>query len=177
MKLSGFLPCVSLVLVLSLAIPAGADNIDAINYYNKAVELAYQGEYTQALTEIDRALQENQNFTLAWVTRAGILNNREQFEEGLAASDRAIELEPNNSYAWINRATALNGLGRYQESIAASDRALSIDPESEEARRNRQAAMDMLPGAEGTPGAGLPAASAVAACAGMMGMLFLFRKR
>jgi tetratricopeptide (TPR) repeat protein len=164
------------MLACVVIIPAGADNIDAINYYNKAVELAYQGDYGQAMTEIDRALQENENFTLAWVTKAGILNSMELFDEGLAASDRALALDPDNVYAWINRATSLNGLGRYEESLAASDKALSLNPDSEEAEQNRQIALDMLAKPVQTTKAGLSPVTVLLACAGVLGLILL-RKR
>lgn len=178
MNRTGFYILISLlVLALWSIVPAVADNIDAINAYNRAVDLAYQGDYGQALTEIDRALLENENFTLAWVTKAGILNEMERFEEGLSASDRAIDLDPDNLYAWINRATALNGLGRYEESIAASDRALSIDPESAEAKQNRQAAEEMMTTPIQTPKAGILPLSAVLACAGLAVALTLKRER
>ena len=178
MKYPGFFILISVVILVSgLIFPAGADNIDAINYYNKAVELAYQGDYGQALDDIDRALQENPNFTLAWVTKAGILNSMELFEDGLAASDEALALDPDNVYAWINRATSLNGLGRYEESLAASDRALSLDPESEEAKQNRQIAEDMLAKPVQTPKAGLSPVTVIVACVAFMGALLVWRKK
>jgi len=178
MRSARFLPLITLVVLVSwLMMPAGADNIDAINYYNRAVELAYQGDYDKALTEIDHALQENRNFTLAWITKAGILNSMERFEEGLFASDEAIAIDPDNAYAWINRATSLNGLGRYEESIASSEKALSLDPESKEARENIQIAKEMIAKPAQTPEAGISPVIAIVAISGLTAVFFLERKR
>lgn len=165
------------ILVLGMVVPALADNVDAINYYNKAVDLAYQGDYETALVEVDRALQENENFTLAWVTKAGILNTLERYHEGLEASDRAIALDPGNSYAWTNRATSLNGLGMYEEGLAASDMALSLDPESPEAQQNRQIALEMIAKGAQTPEAGLSPFTVILGCAGLMGALLVLKKK
>jgi len=178
MNRTGFFILISLlVLALWSIVPAGADNIDAINSYNRAVDLAYQGDYGQALTEIDQALLENRNFTLAWVTKAGILNSMERFGEGLAASDEALALDPDNLYAWINRATSLNGLGRYEESLAASDKALALDPGSGEAKQNRQIAEEMMAKPTEAPTTGLLPHTTILACAGLAAALVLKRER
>ncbi len=87
--------------------PVLADNQLAIEYYNNGVELAYQGDYNQALEKIDLALAENPNFTLALTTKAGILNSLGRYQEALSASDEAIVQNQSLPYAWVNKATAL----------------------------------------------------------------------
>ena len=118
-----------LLTIFCICAAAGADNLLAIEYYNKGVDLAYEGKYDEALVSIDRALEENPNFTLALVTRAGILNARGQYQEAIDAADTAIALDPGEAAAWNNRAFALNQLGRYSEGLAAADTAVSLDPD------------------------------------------------
>ncbi|MBP1927496.1 tetratricopeptide (TPR) repeat protein [Methanolinea mesophila] len=122
-------------IILSLAgvAPALADNQKAIEYYNNGVELAYQGNFTQALEQIDLALAENQNFTLALTTKAGILNSLGQYQEALNVSDQAIAQNQSLPYAWVNKATALINLGMPDEALNASEQAIAIDPTIPEA--------------------------------------------
>jgi tetratricopeptide (TPR) repeat protein len=123
------------VIILGLAgiAPVLADNQKAIEYYNNGVELAYQGDYNQALEQIDLALAENQNFTLALTTKAGILNSMGRYQEALTASDEAIAQNQSLPYAWVNKASALIYLGQPDAALTASEQAIAIDPTIPEA--------------------------------------------
>jgi tetratricopeptide (TPR) repeat protein len=126
--LAGFI-----ILGLAGIAPVTADNQKAIEYYNNGVELAYQGDYNQALEQIDLALTENQNFTLALTTKAGILNGLGRYQEALKASDEAIVQNQSLPYAWVNKATALINLGQPEAALTASEQAIAIDPTIPEA--------------------------------------------
>lgn len=140
-----FLICLSLcVLLFYGCTAAGADNLEAIDHYNKGVDLAYEGKFLLALNETDQALQINQNFTLAHVTRAGILNALGRYNESIDASDLAIALNPNQSAAWNNRAFALIHMDRYTEGLDAADRAITLDPSLTEAWINKGTALIAL---------------------------------
>lgn len=136
--------CLILLVVLLFGSVAGADTLAAIDHYNKAVDYAYEGKFLLALNETDRALYENENFTLAHVTRAGILNALGRYDESLDASDKAIALSPDQSAAWNNRAYALIRLGRYPDGLDAAERAASLDPALTEAWINKGSALIAL---------------------------------
>ena len=121
-----------------------ADNFGAIDHYNRAVDYANEWKLQMALNETDLALIENQNFTLAHITRAGILNALGRYDESLAASDKAIALNPNLSAAWNNRAYALIHLGRFPEGLDAAERAAALDPALTEAWVNKGTALIAL---------------------------------
>jgi len=128
-----------------LAIPGGvADNFAAIQHYNQAVDLATAEQYDEALQEVDLALQENQNFTLALVTKAGILNALGRYPEGVQAADQAIELEPDEAAAWNNRAFALIRLGNYDDGLIAAQKAAVLDQNMTEAWVNEGTALIRL---------------------------------
>jgi tetratricopeptide (TPR) repeat protein len=163
--LAGFI-----ILGLAGAAPVLADNQKAIEYYNTGVELAYQGDYNQALEQIDLALSENRNqealaaadeaiaqnqsLPYAWVNKATALINLGQPDAALAASDQAIAIDPTIPEAWVDKGSALLDLGRYQESVQASRQALQLDPNSREALANYQAAqVKMSGGAKASPSA------------------------
>jgi len=113
--------------------PVLADNQMAIEYYNNGVELAYQGDYNQALEKIDLALAENPNFTLALTTKAGILNSLGRYQEALSVADEAILQNQTLPYAWVNKATALINLGQPGDALNASNQAIALDPTLPEA--------------------------------------------
>lgn len=133
-----------LILVFTAGGTAAADVLDAIGNYNEGVDLAYEGKLTEALEKIDQALMESENFTLALVTRAGILNALGRYQESLEASDRALGLDPENAAAWNNRADALIGLGRYAEALIAAEKAAELDPLLTNAWVNKGTALNAL---------------------------------
>jgi tetratricopeptide (TPR) repeat protein len=118
------------LLLVFMAIPCislAEDNIQAISYYNSAVDMANSGDMNGALTQVDRSLAIQPNNTLALATKAGVLNALKRYEEALSVSDQAILQDRSFSYGYITRADALNGLGRYHEALAATDDAIRID--------------------------------------------------
>jgi tetratricopeptide (TPR) repeat protein len=123
---------------------AAAISLQAIDAYNQGVDLAEEGKFSEALSAVDQALAMDPNFTLAWVTRAGILTATGNFTEALEASDRAVALNPNQSEAWTNRASALIQLDRNTEALESADRAIEIDPRLSEAWIDRATALSNL---------------------------------
>jgi tetratricopeptide (TPR) repeat protein len=120
---------VLILVAIGICAVGSADNLLAIEYYNRGVDLAYEGKYDEALVSIDRALEENAHFTLALVTKAGILNALGRYPEALDAADQALALDPGQAAAWNNKAFALNQQDRYTEGLAAADTAVSLDPD------------------------------------------------
>jgi tetratricopeptide (TPR) repeat protein len=120
---------VLILTAIGICAVGSADNLLAIEYYNRGVDLAYEGKYDEALVSIDRALDENAHFTLALVTKAGILNALGRYAEAIDAADQALALDPGQAAAWNNKAFALNQQGRYAEGLTAADTAVSLDPE------------------------------------------------
>ena len=113
--------------------------VSAINYYNKANDLAYQGDLDNALEYLDMAIELNPDLSVAYSSKAGILSIKAGvlkekgeeyaglYDEGLIAADKAIELNPKQGEGYVNKASILNALGRYNEAIAACDAALALN--------------------------------------------------
>ena len=128
------------ILLIIMVIPSvcmAEDNIQAISYYNTAVDMANAGDMNGALTQVDRSLAIQPNNTLSLATKAGILNALKQFGEALSVSDQAILQDQSFPYGYITRADALNGLGRFSEAVAATDEAIRINYEVPEAWATR----------------------------------------
>ncbi len=161
------------VLVMVPTVTAAADNFDAINWYNKGVELAEAGNYQEALAATERSIGIQPNFSLAWTSKSGILVMLGEYSEALNASENAIALRPDDVYAYCNKADALAGLGRYDEAVHAAEKALAISPGLQEAEKIRARAMVMSTGpvsqgsAKSTPPGILPVISGVSIAAGL----------
>lgn len=103
--------------------------VEKIDLYNMAVDEAGAGNYTAAMEYVDAAIAIDGNFTLAWVTKAGISSAQGDYAEALTAAETATTLNPNQSEAWVVSADALVNLGRYEEAVEAADRAIALDPD------------------------------------------------
>ncbi|OPX73881.1 MAG: lipoprotein NlpI [Methanoregulaceae archaeon PtaB.Bin152] len=123
---------------------AAAPAMEAIDAYNNGVDLAVEGNFPAALESIDKALSIDPNFTLAWITRAGILNAMGEYNQSLVASDRALAIDEKQAEAWTNRASALISLGRDEEALEAADRAIELDPRLSKAWIDRSTALSNL---------------------------------
>ncbi len=123
---------------------SAAPTQQAIEAYNHAVDLAIGGNFSEALDSIDQSLSLDQNFTLAWITKAGILNVMGEFNQSLEASDRALALDEGQAEAWTNRASALISLGQDEDALEAADRAIELDPRLSEAWMDRATALSNL---------------------------------
>jgi len=100
-----------------------------IDLYNQAVDEAGAGDYAAAMEHIDAALAIDGNFTLAWVTKAGISSAQGDYAGALAAAETATTLNANQTEAWVVSADALVNLGRYEEAVVAADKAIAQNPE------------------------------------------------
>jgi len=141
----GWLPVFGLCILLGCTgLSTAATPLDAISAYNRGVDLAMEGKFDEALVSIDEALSLDQNFTLAWITKAGILNVKGAFNDSLEASERALALDETQADAWTNRASALISLQQFEEGLEAANRAIELDPRLSEAWIDRATALSAL---------------------------------
>lgn len=123
------------LVTVCFASPAAADDNTSglqiagtgyLDLYNQAVDLANAGDLNAALEAIDASLEENENFSLGYSTKSGILYAMGDFDGALENADKAIELRPNQIWGWISKSNALIGLEKYEEAIEAADSAIEI---------------------------------------------------
>jgi tetratricopeptide (TPR) repeat protein len=128
---------VTVILVVSaLFLPVLA--ADAINqtsdpwyWYNKAVDLANEGKYSEALQANEQALAFNESFPLAQANKAGILVQLGRYDEAIVAADKALAIRSNTTAAFAaaysNKGDALRHLGRIEEAKVAFAKAFELD--------------------------------------------------
>lgn len=134
-RIAGILFAVALLIAAGMsAVSAGDVSVDTIavekiDLYNLAVDEAEAGNYAAAMTHIDAAIAIDGNFTLAWVTKAGISSAKRDYTGALAAGEMAIAQNPEQADAWAATADALLNLGRYEEAIEAAETAITLNPD------------------------------------------------
>ncbi|UUX91419.1 tetratricopeptide repeat protein [Methanoplanus endosymbiosus] len=116
-------------ILIIAAQPVSAGDMNKIEYYNLAVDYANEGNFDEALSAADSAIAIDENFTLAYTTKAGVLNAMGRYDEALESAKKATEIRPDQPEGWVNMASSLIGLERYEEAVEASDMAIETDPE------------------------------------------------
>jgi len=134
MKFNRFLIIILIVAALFLPVMA-ADEINQTSnpyyWYNKAVDLANEGKYSEALQANEQALAINESFPLAQANKAGILVQLGKYDEAIIAADKALAVKANTTtafaIAYSNKGDALRHLGRIEEAKAAFSKAYELD--------------------------------------------------
>ena len=108
------------------ALAAARDNPEVLRVAGFALA-ALAGENETALTAIDRAIELNPNYALAYAQRGLVLAWLNRPDEAIAAAERAIRLSPNDPTvftSYIALSLAHLAAGRYEEALSWADRAL-----------------------------------------------------
>ena len=134
MKVNGVFIVVLVLSALVLpVIAAGAINqtSDPWYWYNRAVDLANEGKYSEALQANEQALAFNESFPLAQANKAGILVQLGRYDEAIVAADKALAIRSNTTAAFAaaysNKGDALRHLGRIEEAKVAFAKAFELD--------------------------------------------------
>jgi len=125
-----------ILIVTGLFVPVmAADEINETSnpwyWYNKAVDLANEGKYSEALQANEQALAFNESFPLAQANKAGILVQLGKYDEAIIAADKALAVKANTTtafaVAYSNKGDALRHLGRIEEAKTAFAKAYELD--------------------------------------------------
>jgi adenylate cyclase len=108
------------------ALAVARDNPEVLRAAGAALA-ALAGDNETALTAIDRAIELNPNYALAYAQRALVLTWLNRPDEAIAAAERGIRLSPNDPTvheAYYALSLALSAAGRYEEALSWADSAL-----------------------------------------------------
>ena len=128
-----------LVLLLSGIIPYALsdqgkpNNFDAIEYYNQAVDNASSGKFEKAANLTDMALSIQPNFTLALITRTGVLLELGRMDEAHESLQKALSLAPDNPAVLAAAASYSLRTGKNRDAIEYANQAVTKDPSMTEA--------------------------------------------
>ena len=111
--------------------------LEIANLVNHGFAKAEQGDYDGAITDYDRVIALNPNFSEAYVTRGAAKRRQGDYDGAITDYDRAIALEPNLAAAYYSRGIAKHRQGDYDGAVADYDLAIALNPNYAEAYNNR----------------------------------------
>ncbi|HEX4270831.1 MAG TPA: tetratricopeptide repeat protein [Rhizomicrobium sp.] len=103
-----------------------------------------QGDSSEAVLLIERALALNSNDPAAWTHYGLALQAQSRFEDALAAQERALALRPNLLPARLGRGGALRALGHNETALQDYEAVLVEDPGNADAWNGRGALLCLL---------------------------------
>jgi tetratricopeptide (TPR) repeat protein len=103
----------------------------------KGKTLAQQGEYAQALSELDQALSLDPKDVENYTRRGGIYTLQKQYDKAIDDFNRALELDPRYAKAYYNRALAFYYQGKYDQALSDLQKTIELKPKDAEAYHNR----------------------------------------
>jgi tetratricopeptide (TPR) repeat protein len=98
------------------------------DYAKKGDALVFENFYEEALTCYETAIELQDNYYDAWLSKGVVLCRLKRFEEALLAFDKVIQLNPTNYLAWYNKGSALRDLKKHEESLKAFKLSSSLFP-------------------------------------------------
>ena len=132
-----------LSVILAIGSCHGGSAKDAKSYVAQGVDLIKKEQYNQAIDILDKAIQADPNYALAYNYR-GIAHYRSKsFDKAMADFNKAIQLNPNLAEAYNNRAYCYFHNRDYQkaeeDASKAQEMKYKVDQEFLKELRLRQA--------------------------------------
>jgi Tfp pilus assembly protein PilF len=113
-------------------------------WFNRGLEYAQAGDFEEAITSWDKALELNPNLPQGWHNRGSALAELGRLEEAIASFDQTIALDPNDYQAWNDKGNALYNLQRWEQAITCWQRVLQIQPDYYQAWYNQACGLENL---------------------------------
>ncbi|MCX5696304.1 MAG: tetratricopeptide repeat protein [Candidatus Omnitrophica bacterium] len=113
---------------------------EATAYKNRGVAYRDQGNFTQAISDYNRAIELNPNDADPYNNRGVVYRDQGNFTQAISDYNRAIELKPNYADAYYNRALAYQAQGSPAQAISNFSKAIKIDSHLVKAYNNRATA-------------------------------------
>ncbi|MBX2920824.1 MAG: OmpA family protein [Chitinophagaceae bacterium] len=111
-------------------------NKKAINLYNLGLDQAQNGHYKEALEFIDQALQLDNKYVDAYLTKAGIYGQIKDYLNCIANYEKAFEIDlPYSRDYKLPYAINLAGVGQFQKALAAVNEFLASHELNEPSRK------------------------------------------
>jgi tetratricopeptide (TPR) repeat protein len=115
----------------------GENELIAYIHNNRAGVYSKLGRYTEALAELNTAIELHSKYAEAYFNRGVVYRCLEQASQAVGDYDRAIELNPDFAEAYYGRANTYVKLGQFSEAVSDYDRAIGLKPDFAEAYYNQ----------------------------------------
>jgi Tfp pilus assembly protein PilF len=137
---SRFVTLIALWLSLAASSAGWAGSEDAIARNETGSKLFRQGKVSEAITEFQKAVQEDTQYLPARVNLAHSYERLNRLEEAMQEYRGVIELEPRNFFAHNNLGVLYDKQERYDEAIVEFEAALRSEPGNAMALKNLETA-------------------------------------
>ncbi len=111
------------------------NNAEALN--NIAVSHINLYEVNDAIVALNKAIEINPNYLLAYVNRAKAFNLQDKFEEALNDLESAYKINPKFEYLYSTKGNILTKQGKFDEAEIELNKSVELNPNSPEAYFNR----------------------------------------
>jgi len=116
----------------------------AIEHYNKGVDLNNEGRYDEAIAEYNKAIEIDQNFTNAYINRGYDYLKKKQYDPAITDYTKAIELDPEYAKSYNGRGTAYMYIKRFNSAVLDFNKAIELDPNLTGAYTGRDYSTEIL---------------------------------
>ena len=113
-------------------------------FFKTGNNLFDKGNYTDAITYYDSALQINSTDINALYNKALALDNLDRLDEAITYYDKVLAINPNDTDTLNNKGLVLNKLGKHVEAITYYDKVLAFNPTDADALYNKGISLDSL---------------------------------
>ena len=110
---------------------------DAEFYNNRGMVYRDKGQYDQAISDFNKALEINPRFVRAYNNRGIAYGKKGQYDQAISDYSKALGINPRFAYPYNNRGNAYWEIGQYDRAISDLNKALEINPSYAEAYNNR----------------------------------------
>jgi tetratricopeptide (TPR) repeat protein len=108
----------------------------AAGAYSKALEIAGNGDFREALKWVDQAIVLDARFVDAFLSKAGLHGELKEYASAVATYEKAFSLDPQYTAEYqLPYAINLAGMGAFQKAMAALDTFLSLPGIDERSRK------------------------------------------
>ena len=120
----------ALMLYLLVATGAGkAQAQGAREYFNDGLELYKQKEYEKALKKLDKAIEINPDYQVAYQARGNVFFALREYDNAIDDYSDAIDIAPTNAMNYYNRGNAYHAVKMYDSAITDFSQAISLKPD------------------------------------------------
>lgn len=98
-------------------------------YHNNGVNYTDKGQYEEALTQFEGAIDHNPTYWDSWAGKGFSSLYLNRYAEAIDALDRAIKYNKTDPNPWYNKACALAALNKNEEAIECLKEAIRLKPD------------------------------------------------
>jgi tetratricopeptide (TPR) repeat protein len=106
-------------------------------YGNRGSEYFKEGNFTQAMSDFNKAIELNPKDPEAYYNRGDVYKKQGNFTQAISDYNKAIELDPNYADAYTNRGVAYAKQNNFTQAMPDFTKAIELNPNLSAAYNNR----------------------------------------